>query len=737
MAQNGTVKGKFDEAKITAKLKALGDYDQITNALDSINNLAWKDDFLNTLKKETHGYLQTGYSYGLNTIFRDSNRAIGSILNLHGNVNTQVAKLPVKISFNYSSLKVPLGTNNYFRISYDKEKLQRNKSELLNKQLNQLNDIEKNLLDKKGDLSELQSYLEVYMVSLREKYAKEIRQEASRQLDRKKEALSTKGDSISHALQNRIPDSLSPPNKFVDTLQFNDSLQNTLYHNPKIERARLAKERVEGYYRKIMVLKEKGEELLKEIQQRKEQLSNARNSLNSKQLNVNHHKDIEKVDWLSAIKKVDVGLTYPSTTALSNQTTAVKGIGSEWQINQYYLALSSGLTLNNVMLSTNQLNNELIYNQNVFNQFDFQRVMQNGILTSLKTGWGTPSATHVFLGMNYLTNTRNPQHTQLENAPSVSLELDIRYVPQFIKGAIIDLVYGKTSINRSRDTSDISMFSSLFSNYRSNNYLAKYTQTITKLKSAISFSFRQIDIGVNTNLYGLMQPGNRRLQFESRHSVRSYLKLGTTYKWEESLGTPMKLNLQTVGGTLSGSMTEYISYHFNANFVANTITRVDKIQKGNNFLINAGIQGYKSWGSKRAIFALTYTDFLLADTLDISRFTQIGFQSSLESRSWLLTIGADYFYQNSEIEYSKTTVAHIGAKFKEKKWILDLMLKYAVGQPQSSLGGHVELKWEVAKFLDLQIRAERLVLGNFYRNYYRAYYNQFPYLLSISTKFKI
>jgi hypothetical protein len=125
LAQNGTVKGKFDEAKITAKLKALGDYDQITNALDSINNLAWKDDFLNTLKKETHGYLQTGYSYGLNTIFRDSNRAIGSILNLHGNVNTQVAKLPVKISFNYSSLKVPLGTNNYFRISYDKEKLQR------------------------------------------------------------------------------------------------------------------------------------------------------------------------------------------------------------------------------------------------------------------------------------------------------------------------------------------------------------------------------------------------------------------------------------------------------------------------------------------------------------------------------------------------------------------------------------------------------------------------------------
>ncbi len=736
-AQSNLSSRRIDESKIIAKLNSFSQLDAVQNAIDSIDQLSLQTTFFETLKKETHGFVQMGYSYGLNTIFRDSSKTIGSIYTVSGSGNTQFFKLPVKISFNYNSLKVPLGTNNYFRISYDKEKLMRNKNQLLNQQLDQLKSVEKKLLDQKGDLSELQSYLEVYLVSLKEKYEQEIRSAATRELNKRKDKIEGQLDSLKQRVQDRLPDTLGPPFHFKDSLNIPDSLELQNRFNPKIERARLAKERVEGYYNKLLAIREKSEKLLNEIQQRKEQLTNARNSLKTKQFNIKDPSGVKKVDWMSAIKKVDIGLTYPSTTGLSNQSTAVKGIGSEWQFNQFYLAFSSGLTLNNVMLSTNQLDNELIYNQNVFNQFDFHRVAQNGILTTLKTGWGTPSSTHVFVGMNHLTNTRLPQTEQSVNAPSISLELDIRYVPTFMKGAVLDLVYGKTSINRARDTSDISMFNSLFSNYKSNSYLAKYTQTVAKLKSTFSFSFRQIDHGVNTNLYGLLQPGSRRLQFESKHNIRSFFKLATTYKLEESLGTANQIRLNTVGGNVSGSVTEYISYHVNAHYVNSQITSASQMKEGNNYLIGAGVQAYQTWGNKRGVLGITYTDFLLADSSQLTRFTQFGFQSSLESAKWMVSIGVDHFYQQSEIDPSRTTVCHVGVKIKEKKWVLDMVAKYAVGKPQSSLGGHVELKWEVLRFMELNMRAERLVLGNFYRNYYRSYYNQFPYLLSISTKFKL
>ncbi len=728
---------KFEESKIISKLNSLSNLEDLRSALDSINGLSLSDNFLNTLKNETHGFVQMGYSYGLNTVYRDSSKTIGSIFTVGGNGNTQFFKLPIKISFNYNSLKVPLGTNNYFRVSYDKEKLIRNKDQLLNQQLDQLKSLEKKMLNHNGEIFELQSYLEVYLVSLKEKYENEIKQEASRQLNSRKEKIEHQLDSLTKNVQDSLQDSLRRSRSFKDSLSIPDSMNIQDKLNPKIERARLAKERVEGYYNKFIAIREKSEKLLKEIQQRKEQLSDAQNTLNTKQLNAKLPNGIKKIDWMSAIKKVDIGLTYPSTTGLSNQSTAVKGIGSEWQFSQFHLAFSSGLTLNNVMLSTNQLDNELLYSQNVFNQFDFQRVVQNGILTTLKTGWGTPSGTHVFVGMNHLTNTRFPQTEQSVKTPSVSLELDVRYVPTFMKGAILDLVYGKTSINRARDTSDISMLSSLFSNYQSSNYLAKYSQSISKLKSTFSFSFRQIEKGVNTNLYGLLQPGNRRLQFESKHNLKSFLKLGTTYKWEESLGSPVQLRLQTVGGNVSGSVTKYISYHINANYVHNEIREHQEFKKGNNFLLGAGIQAYNTWSNKRGLLGLTYTDFLLTDTNQLIRYSQVGLYSSLEAPKWMVNAGVDYFYQSSEFEYSKTIVTQLGAKVKEKKWVLDMVAKLAIGQQQPSLGGHVELKCELFRFMELHVRAERLVLGSFYRNYYRSYYNQFPYLLSISTKFKL
>src|SRR5690554_5639813 len=118
----------------------------------------------------------------------------------------------------------------------------------------------------------------------------------------------------------------------------------------------------------------------------KEKLTGYKEKLNNPDFSSYGDESLDKIGFVKSIQKIDIGLTYPKTTALSDQNTAIKGIGTEFHSKNYYLSISAGLTMNNVMLSTNEISNQLDNSQNVFNQFDFQKVKDNGVLTSIKTG---------------------------------------------------------------------------------------------------------------------------------------------------------------------------------------------------------------------------------------------------------------------------------------------------------------------------------------------------------------
>ncbi|MBX2948042.1 MAG: flagellar FliJ family protein [Crocinitomicaceae bacterium] len=670
--------------------------------------------------KSTSGHIDLGYSYGLNTVFIDSSRSIGSIFNATGDFSTSVLSMPINVSFNYSTLRVPLGANNYFRISLDKDRLVKQQQEKLTASVANIENQQAALAKKQSELSGLMGYVEVYLDKLKRTAEREAMKQKDALAQRAKDSLSSRRDSID------LPDATRPDlSVYTDHQRYYDSVLQV--------------------YQKIVTIKNTYDSLSGALSGAKEKLTAVKSGLNTDQLT---GMATEKVGFLKSIKALDIGLTYPKTTGLSGQNVPIKGLHSEFQFQKIYLSVASGLTLNNIMLSTNEVQNQLTYNQNVFNNFDFQQVINNGWLTTIKTGYGTPEGTHAFVGFNYLTNTRflNPSgsaNTQPTYDPAATMELDFRYVPTFTKGTAVDLVYGKTSLNRQFDTiTQSGVFESLFSGYASHVLLGKITQAVSNIKSDFAVSYRLVDTYANTTTYGMMQPNNQRIEFISNHRVAKFMKVGLLYRFDETLRAipgMSQLRLHMTGGNIAGSYTSYFSYSAFLNHVRHTIAIPGtEQQRGNNYLVGLNLSSNYNAGALKANSTITYNDYLISDTSGMNKYTQLGLMQSIGERHYSMAASYDYFFRRLDGLASGTNVFGLMGKYKFDRVQLGAGVKIAsdfVGA--TSLGGHLEALWQVYRFLDVSLRAERFVLGDFYRTYYRSQYEQFPYLMTLQTRFKI
>lgn len=711
-------KADFDFQGVAKRLSGLEDFSLPTVDSDSLGKRI-KRTLLDDIKG-TSGHIDLGYSYGLNTIFIDSSRSIGSIFNTSGDFSTSVLSMPLNVSFNYSTLRVPLGANNYFRISLDKDRLVKQQQEKLTGAVADLDKQQAALAKKQAELSGLMGYVEVYLDKLKRTAQREAMKQKDVLAQRATDSLALRHDSID------LPDTTKPDlSAYTDHQRYYDSVMQV--------------------YQKIVTIKNTYDSLSGALSGAKEKLMVMKSGLSTDQLT---NTATDKISFLKSIKTLDIGLTYPKTTGLSSQNVPVKGLHTEFQFRNIYLSVASGLTLNNVMLSTNEVQNQLNYNQNVFNNFDFQKVMNNGWLTTIKTGYGTPEGTHAFIRFNYLTNTRflspaGSGNAQTAYDPAAAMELDLRYLPNFLKGSAIDLVYGKTSLNRQLDTTtQAGVFESLFSGYASHVLMSKFTQDVPKIKSDFSLAYRLMDTYANTTTYGMMQPNNQRIEFSSNHRVAKFMKVGLLYRFDETLRPISAMNqmrLHMTGGNIAGSYTSYFNYSLFLNHVYHTILIPGiSAQRGNNYLFGLNLSSNYDAGELKANSTVTYNDYLISDTSGLNKFTQFGLIQSFGDRKFSVAATYDYFFRRLDGLASGTSVLGVAGKYNMEKVRLAAGLKIASDfAGTTSMGGHMEALWQVYRFLDVSLRAERFVMGDFYRNYYRSQYEQFPYLMTIQTRFKI
>ena len=336
-------------------------------------------------RPQVSGTFDLGYEYGLLTGYIDPESTNPlSVFNTRGDFSAEAFNLPFQLSYHYSTMRNPLGVNNYFRVSLDTERLKQIAHERKNKALGGLDDSMNELESQKENVSSKLGMGEVLM----QKYKAELESE--------KEKMSSYANQLNSYQENNtckarvlIRRKLVSNASSVAQSRVKDSLQNEFSQaQGRYQKAFGLYDTISKLYDKALSIYSMYSEIQQQVEDKKQLVDGYKSKYNEDYLESAAGE--KKESFLQSVKTFDIGLTYPKTSALSKNSVPVQGVNFELQRNNWYAAICSGVTMNNLMVSTDVVQNKLNNTQNLFNQFDFQNIQERGLLTTLKMGYGSP-----------------------------------------------------------------------------------------------------------------------------------------------------------------------------------------------------------------------------------------------------------------------------------------------------------------------------------------------------------
>jgi len=744
----------YSAIKVNDSLIGLNQVKNRTNILDSITqnflSSAFKNNAVEKIeldsliqeKKKTlkiksmcdidEGIINTSYSYGLLVGYIDtsSSRPLQSF-KTNGDFNLNVATIPVRFTFNYNTLKNPFGVNNYFRASIDMEKykekqrLQKEKlQQISDKKIGESENIEKALIGKLG-------YAEILKQRLKDEIESQKNGLAFDQYN-----LNTAESQLKDSVESKIPN--VEKSEYIGDSSRVDSLRYELKNREEeLEKLISLYNKLDNCYNQLQDLKKVKDSIQSIYTTQKTNYSsiasNGMNAIGSK--------------FLSHITKLDVGLTYPKTTALSTNSIPIKGVDFEYQKDKWYTTVSAGITMNNLMVTNDLVQSKLLYSQNMFNMFDFQNIKQKKFMSMIKSGYGTKDNTHLFFGVRYTNRAITPGEFQEDGSnvvPSIGLELDFRLKSKYLKGTVLDLVYGKTSnTTMQSDSNYLKPLPSLFSAYRTHVGLIKVTQAIQKIKTTVSGSFRWIDPYADMASIGVLQPNNIRAELTTKHSITNNFTLGTNFRKDRNnidnqLDSTM--NLLLVGGSFTGRIFDKIDVFGNLNYLTQTVNRTSTISETNseNYLYSFGGSSHYKIGEFKNAISLAYNDYLISTLNDKGRYKNISFQNLSKLNNGQTSFSINYFMVASMDSLPEQSLI-IGDElsFMGEKTQLKLGLKLSYSKDfGDDYGFKIELNRELLSNLNLSVKIEKFILGNFYSSYDLDRFNSFPFLFMTQLNYK-
>ncbi len=691
------------------------------------------------------GNMLIGFDHGLLLGYIDSSNINPiSVFRSEGDIGLNAMGLPLRFSYNYSSFRNPLGVNNFIRFSLDTEKLQaqtqikiQERLDALNNELNEVNESKRVLSSKLG-------------------YGEVIQQKLKAEIVRRKKELQVfpndftdKKDSLASAyLSDSLTTSVSEDSLFQAK---QDSVSQSYL------KAQQAYQKAVNNYDTIQMAYNKCKKAYNAYDLLAKQLNEKRAAIQGSEGGFLQTFVGEKTNSIAAnrkeifrtkIKTLDVGMTYPQTTSLSNNSVPMKGLNLAVQHKHWYTSLAAGVLMNNLMVSNDIVQNRLIYAQNLFNQFDFQEVTEQGFLVNVKSGLGTVEGSHAFLGFRYLSNAKmsldgmGPDTTEL--IPTLGLELDFRAKPNFLPGTVIDLVYGKTSDSK-KVKNDIRSgpLTSLFSNDRTNTSLLKVTQPFKLFRTVLTGSIRWLDPDADVKSLGVLQPNNLRYEVKSTHKLLNHLNFGLNYRLDRNnLDDRMDttITLSIVGGKIDGAISKSLHYFASLNYlVQQEQDRGNFLQERNNYMYGAGISAQYKVNDISSSIILNYNDYLLTDQVSTALFRNIGLQHLTNWTSFTNGFSVNYFESYEEtVDRIKSTIIGDELSYQNERFIVSASVKCAFQENGTTdFGGKIEFITQITKSLSWSVLAEKLVMGDFYRSYEQARFDRFPYVISTNLNFTI
>ncbi len=671
------------------------------------------------------------------------------VFHTEGSLKTDVAKLPVQIAYRYATVKNPIGINNYFRVSLDTERFKQHPKLNEAKVQEVMGEQFKAIAAQKGELNGKLGYTEL----LKEQLKLKIERELDAQQERLKAIALSKVDAELAQTDSIATDSLMN----LSTAK-RDSIQQVI----DVEKAFYAssKQQADSLQLAFETKKSQIEQLKQQVDTVQfyiDKLVDFRNQLDSLEGNLLSQKETwmtlskgvtaKNLQSLGLFKKLDIGLTYPKTSALSKNSIPVKGIDLEIQKGKLYAALTAGVTMNNLMVTNNALQNSLQNTSNLFNQFDFQQISQQRLLIFAKTGYGEKEKTHAFIGVRFMNKgveTGFSADTTENTAPAAGIELDTRWVPSFSKGTAFDLVYGKTSKTlQAQDSLRNSPFVSLFSSERTHTGLFRMTQQLTKIHSSIIASIRFLDSDADMASMGVLQPNNLRYEIQTRHKLSGSTQLGFIYRSDQDNVNQISDTTRKVamyGMNINSVLFENINASGTFNYLNQQFRVPISIPQVLNYMASLSVSGNYEILKVKQVSSLQTDFYKITTSQGETQLKHIGFDQSTRFEDGKNTFTLAYF--NASLPYTSgqntTWLVQEAFAFKRKKLDYSIGVKLANSSKYGvQFGGHLGLQYAWTSQINLQMRIEKLILGDFYNTYDPTRFERFPFYIQTSLTYQL
>jgi hypothetical protein len=683
---------------------------------------------------DLHGNVTGGYEYGvLSYVYGNEFPAKG--FRSEGNITFNLLKIPLVLTYNYTSIKNVIGLNNYFRISYDASKYKEqlkdqagNKQKLLNDKISGLQDQQQIL----GQKIEFYKYLE--------------RNPDYTPLTTSGDSLSEEKDSFKTDLNISNYDSLNA----TDTNQYTSIAPDSSYLDSlKVKQRPAGKDnsiaKKDSISRELNGYVAKYDSISNEINEVKTQIDNV-----SK-----YQEHSDKIDnpyltkaqqFLSHIKKFEIGLCNPHSSVFLINNIPLQGINVEYEKANKYITLAYGTTVNNLLYQPGSVEGIIQGTRNYYNYFDFGNLEAGRKILMVKGGTGTKESTHIFLGaligkgkVDYMLAVPDNSATKESN---LVLEVDAKY--NFSPKVSTELILGKSSLkNEDVSTEQLkSAMNEIFSNYRSYALLSKTNFLISKTKTNITVIARWIDPYFKSMGLGFLRSDNFRYELKAEQSITKKIKYTLSFRKEED-NLLQLYNYKNILYSINNSLNIKITRKLNIRLIYIPLFR--KLRYDDRVITdrNQIATGVISWLHKAKKFTAQFNSLysiyqVTGDSSNINfqnlAYTQqfifkTGFKSDLNV-TWFKnnlsdTLGNDTYLGLLEFGFvsKKHNSISIGGKIAYKN------------NTGTQYGFSLKSLVRVYKNLSAEAEISKIIIGDYYNSFNQEKIKSFPYYCKAQLSF--
>jgi hypothetical protein len=675
--------------------------------------------------KFTSGELSVGYEYGFlpfSMLLSPPDQNIKST----GQLNFEIRRLPFNVNYYYSSLGFLSGINNHFSVKFDVHTY--------------LNNLREDILAQKIKRS-------FEIDSLQQK-----KQALSTQLDYLKTA---KTDAINaEKLKNKKKYFPPPPDGSLDTSQLTQHINtDTLTTNKKdsttspIPDTSNIKNKtkptrpnnVDSLDKAVVSLENKITEVDRNIAELKKLNNNTSFADDISSDNIpfpEEQSNFEK--FLLSIRTLEVGLTSPDFSEFLVSRTMVRGINTEFQHKDYYLAFVYGTAINTILNS--QLNQPNVGEQ-FYNFLSIKNVDSGRKITSLKVGYGEKESSHIYAGILYGMGKLNYSESPSLSQNNLVAEIDGRI--KFLKHHTFDIVYGRSALQVENVLgNDESLLMALFNfKSRTNAVLSRY-----KLKfkgTSFELKYRLIDPFYKS--YGVQFIRNDNIRYEAKlkQKLSKKITIGGFARRENDnlLGIHTNENVfLSYGADIAYRPTkklllkaDYRPFVQQVNSIADTGTI-----SNNNFIVNT-VASYNN-RIKKTFLTITgvYSYYSLASVNGNEIFRNYNLNLNLQFKKKISNAIIYNRFDATEALITLNNILENDFSIQIKKFTITGIGKVAFNDNNSNLqsGYGLKLGIPIIKKTMLELTGEKLLLGDFYSNLLSVNIEEFPYYFSGNLIFR-